>query len=390
MLYFCNMRYRKIQATQLFTGKEILENEVLIWDENNRLDAIVSSEDAGDDIEMMNGLLSPGFVNCHCHLELSHMKNAIEEDTGLLDFVGKIMRLRQFPEEEISNAIKNADQEMYENGIVAVGDICNTHHTINTKSNSQLQYLNFIELAGFLPSLSAERWNRGLQLKEEFQKIGKTSIVPHAPYSVSENLFEKINNNAENAIISMHNQETPDEDFLFQNKTGKFLELYKKMNADIDFFQPSGKSSLQTVLPYLDKAQAILLVHNTCTTEKDIQFAINLSQKRQQELYWVLCPNANWYIERKTPPVDLLRKENATICLGTDSIASNYQLSIWAEIQSIRTKFPNIPLVEMLQWATINGANALGLSKDLGSFEEGKKPGCLLIDTETQKIKRVL
>lgn len=384
------MSIRKIQAQQFFTGTEMLENKVLFLDANNTILDIVAPEEAGENIEILEGILSPGFINCHCHLELSHMKNAIEEGTGLMDFVGKIMRLRQFPETEILDAIAKADQEMYENGIVAVGDICNTFHTIPTKQNSRLHYRNFIELAGFLPELAEERFANGLRLKEKYAEVGPTTIVPHAPYSVSKNLFENINNDSQGNIISIHNEETPDENLFFQEKKGAFLELYKRMNANIEFFQPNGKTSLQTYLPYLDKVSSILLVHNTCTSQEDIQFAKNTTLKNQQNLYWTLCPNANWYIERKMPPIDLLRSEDATICIGTDSIASNYQLSIWSEIQRIQAHFPHIEIAEILSWATLNGAKALGMLEKLGSFEKGKQPGVVLIDVEKNEVKRIV
>lgn len=381
------MAFRKIQATKLFTGKEILENTVLVLDENGTVESILNIEDAGDNIERMDGILSPGFVNAHCHLELSHMRNAVEEGTGLMDFVGKIMRLRQFPETEILDAIEKADKEMQENGIVAVGDICNTFHTISTKQSSPIQYHNFIEIAGFLPQQATERMKNGLHLKTKYEQVGPTSIVPHAPYSVSQELFGKINEDSHDKIISIHNEETPDENLFFREKKGAFLELYKRMNANIDFFEPSGKSSIQTYLPHLDKPSSILLVHNTISDQADIQYAERLAQQNEQQLYWTLCPNANRYIERKMPPIELLRTEGVHICLGTDSIASNYSLSILSEIQRIRLHFPMTPIAEMLTWATWNGASALGLQSQLGSFEKGKRPGVILISEELDKVK---
>lgn len=384
------MVFRKLQATQLFTGKEILENSVLVLDENGIVDAIVTSTEAGDNVEKLDGILSPGFVNCHCHLELSHMRGAIDEGTGLISFVGKIMRLRVFPEDTILDAIEKADWEMYENGIVAVGDICNTFHTLAAKSKSNIQYHNFIEVAGFLPQQAEERMSNARALKEKYAQVGPTTIVPHAPYSVSSALFEKINTDSSGKIVSIHNEETPDENLFFQEKKGAFLDLYKRMNADISFFQPSGRSSIQTYLSHLDKLSTLLLVHNTYADKEDIQYAQTQTRRNGQNLYWALCPNANWYIERAIPPIDLLRSENATICLGTDSIASNYQLSIWAEIQRIHAHFPQVALQEMLTWATINGAMALGLQKQLGSFEKGKQPGVVSINLKENHIKRII
>src|SRR5438045_7598910 len=114
------MRIRKFQADQLFTGYKSLDNDhVLITDEEGMIKEISKINDAGDEVQKLNGILSPGLVNCHCHLELSHMKGMIPEKTGLVDFVFKVVTERHHPEEEILEAISKAEEEMLENGIVA-------------------------------------------------------------------------------------------------------------------------------------------------------------------------------------------------------------------------------------------------------------------------------
>ena len=96
--------------------------------------------------------------------------------------------------------------------------------------------------------------------------------------------------------------------------------------------------------------------------------------------FWCLCPNANQYIEQTMPPIELLRTGAANIIVGTDSYASNWSLNILDELKTIQQHHPQIPLEEMLGWATINGARALQMEKHLGSFETGKKPGIVLIE----------
>jgi cytosine/adenosine deaminase-related metal-dependent hydrolase len=103
------------------------------------------------------------------------------------------------------------------------------------------------------------------------------------------------------------------------------------------------------------------------------------------QVFWCLCPNANRYIENTLPNIPLLLQANCTITLGTDSLASNHQLSLISEIQTIHQAYPEIPLSEMLHWATINGAKALNRSSQLGSFEIGKKPGLVLIENMTNE-----
>ena len=112
----------------------------------------------------------------------------------------------------------------------------------------------------------------------------------------------------------------------------------------------------------------------------------------------MVCPNANQYIEQTMPPIELLRSQHANSIIGTDSYASNWSLNIVDELKTIQQHHPSIPLAEMLQWATINGANALQMSDTLGSFEKGKKPGVVLIEgvdasgllTKSAKAKRLI
>jgi cytosine/adenosine deaminase-related metal-dependent hydrolase len=174
----------------------------------------------------------------------------------------------------------------------------------------------------------------------------------------------------------LHNQETPDENDFFKTKTGSFLGMYERTKVNLDFFEATGLSSLQSVLPIFKNAAASILVHNSFTNANDIAAV----KKQMPNTFWCLCPNANQYIEQTLPPIELLRSNGAHIIVGTDSYASNWSLNIVDELKTIQKHLPNIPLDEMLGWATINGARALQMEKHLGSFEQGKKPGVVVIE----------
>lgn len=377
------MRYRKFKADFIFDGRKILEKgKVLITNEKGIIESIVNEAEAGDDVQIFRGLLSPGFINCHCHLELSHMKNVIESGTGLVDFLITVVGKRGFEKEIIAEALVAADAEMYENGIVAVGDVCNTADTLPVKLKSKINYYNFIETIGFTEERAAVLFERFQQLYSDFITAGllNTSIVPHAPYTISGVMFKLINDFSAGKIVSIHNQETRAENELYRENAGDFFRLYRHLNIDTAFFQAHSKSSLQSYLPLLNKAKALLLIHNTFTTQHDIEFALRESKVNEQDLFWCFCPNANLYIENKFPDIELFAKSNCNIILGTDSYSSNQSLNILEEMKTLQKHFPFLETERLLQWATLNGATALEMDNIAGSFEKGKQPGIVLIN----------
>jgi cytosine/adenosine deaminase-related metal-dependent hydrolase len=349
---------------------------VLITQKDGTIEGLVGIEDAGEDIQNFEGLLTPGLINAHCHLELSHMKGMIPAHMGLQEFVKQIVALRKVEAHVIEEAIEAAEEEMYQNGIVAVGDICNTLDTLSLKEKHKIAYYSFVELYDLDPTRAYDKMQTGLKIQDAFQdKCIRASLVPHAPYSVSFNLWKLLSTHFGSHTITMHNQETSDENEFFEKKSGSFLGMYERTKVSLDFFEATGLSSVQSVLPFFKKANRSILVHNSFTSTADIKAV----QKEMPNTFWCLCPNANQYIEQTMPPIELMRANNVSIVIGTDSYASNWSLNILDEIRTIQKYHPSIPLAEMLVWATMNGARALQMEKGLGSFEKGKKPGIVLI-----------
>ena len=322
------------------------------------------------------------------------MKGIVPEKTGLVDFVYQVVTERHHSEADILRSIQEGEEEMIRNGIVAAGDICNNVLTLTQKQKGNLHYYNFIEASGWLPGVSVARFERAKDLFESFTSSAgerlHNSIVPHAPYSVSENLWKSIQPFFENRTVSMHNQETAFEDEFFLSGTGDFQRMYSLMKIDNSHHRPTKKSSLQSNFSHLIDAANIILVHNTFTKQEDIDHIRSLTTHGiTPDVFFCCCPNANLYIENQLPPIDLLRKNHCSIVLGTDSLASNHQLDILEEIQTIRKHF-NVPDEELLTWATSNGAKALQMNEKLGSFEQGKEPGVLNIDEELRLIGKII
>ncbi len=370
--------YLKFKPQSLFTGHTIIEggNRVVVTTKDGNIVDIIPASEAGEDIQELDGLLCPGFINAHCHLELSHLKDAIPTETGLSEFVKQIVPKRAATQEVIEAAIEAAENEMYNNGIVAVGDICNTADTIAAKTKGKIAYYNFVEIYGLDPLLATQKMNEGLLLQAQYEAANlKAVVIPHASYSVPAALLELLAKKYGSHTVSIHNQETKAENDFFEKKIGAFVDMYARVGVDLDFFTPTKTTSLQSVLPYLKDAAKTIWVHNSFTSESDIKAV----QATNTDAYWCLCPNANQYIENTMPPVQLLREQHANIVIGTDSYASNWSLNMLDELKKIQAHNSKIPLAEMLTWITSNGARALQMEGKLGSIEIGKKPGLSLI-----------
>lgn len=369
---------------------------MLVVNDEGKVIDIVNFSDAGDDIEELKGILSPGLINCHCHLELSHLKNVIPPHTGLIDFLCSVVTKRGYGVEKISAAIIKAEKEMYANGIVAVGDIGNTTDTGFVKSKSKIRWQNFVEVLNFYDAKAVETIAHykaiATALGNELttQSSGhRIALTPHAPYSISAKTFQLINEATKGQIISIHNQETAAEDELYKTGVGDFLKLFSIFGINSSPFPVTGKSSIRSYLPYFNNGQTIFLVHNTFMPEEDILWANEHASENGLKLLYCLCPNANFYIENKLPDVSLFQKHNCELVLGTDSYSSNWQLSIVKEVQAL-LQHTSVSVEQALQMATINGAKALKWENELGSFEKGKKPGVVLIADDFSSSERII
>lgn len=377
---------RKISATYVFPGnKSPLKNGILICDDEGKILDIKDTggqlkEEAG--LEHYSGILVPGFVNAHCHLELSHLKGKIPEKKGLGEFIGNINKLRNLETENVvESAIKKTDRQLSAEGIVAVGDVSNTLLSLETKRKSRIYYYTFAEAFGFYPTRADRAFDFACFTEKMFHENQlAASVVPHSAYSVSVPLFKRITNKAvtQQSLLSIHNQESEAEQQFFRDGTGPIAHhLQNNLGLDISHWQPTGENSLSVALDYLPADNQLLLVHNIFTIENDIEKL--KSGRNAENTFLVLCPNSNLYIENRLPDVPLFRKHHLNICLGTDSLASNHKLSVLSEMITIQQYFPEIQLEELVKWATFDGARALQIENRFGSFETGKNPGVNLI-----------
>jgi cytosine/adenosine deaminase-related metal-dependent hydrolase len=389
---------RYLSADYIFpASSEPVKDGTVVLDESGEIIDLLNSNQSSEisgTIERHQGIIVPGFVNSHCHLELSHLYGKIPKGTGLVSFISAVISQRAADESQVLSAMKTYDQLMFDNGIVAVGDISNNHFSKSVKQESQIYYHTFVELLGFDPARAETVFQKALDLKAEFAPLS-ASIAPHAPYSVSEKLFSLLNKYSEghDNLFSMHNQESEPENELFLNKTGAFIDFYTRLNLDLSFFEASSQTSLESLLPLMPANQKVLLVHNTFTNSEDISAA----KHSKQEIHWCFCPNANLYIEQRLPDINLFLNSGFNITIGTDSLASNDKLCILSELKTIKEHLSELPSSQLIRWATLNGAEFLGIESKFGSIEKGKAPGLNLIShvngteiTHLSQIQRLI
>lgn len=319
------------------------------------------------------GMLVPGFINAHCHLELSHLRGKFETGTGLISFLKSVVAFRETDPEDVMRAIDEADGEMRREGIVAVGDISNKTDTAQTKRRSPVHYHTFVEAFDFLQEgLAKNMFEQYRKVYDGFEGIPR-SLVPHAPYSVSQQLFAMIREFSSGAsgIQSIHNQESPEEDKLFMTGGGAYRAFWESFGFSMENFQASGKDAVACITGQMDPGHHLLCVHNTCMDSGQIKRMMAWNP----EVSFVSCPNANLFIENRLPDYRSFVNCGARMVLGTDSLSSNWRLSILSEIQTVLRYNSWLSLEEVLKWACYNGAVALKLESELGSFEKGKQPG---------------
>lgn len=351
----------------LFTGVELLPRRTLVLSETGVVESIL--EGISEGAAYHEGLLSPAFVNAHCHLELSHLRGKIQRHTGMAGFVRALQPIRdKFTEDEKAEAIEAALLEMHQGGIAGIGDICNGSTTLSPKQDHpEFLYHNFIELFGLNPNAAEEIFFRGLDLLREFGR--HTSVTLHAPYSMSIALRDKLLGYAQRREwpVSIHLLESKEERQLFEDLEGPLLDFIRDIGAV--FQAHTYPSVIDFVTESLPHNCNVLLVHNTEMTPEELATIAD----GWPRTWFALCPLANQYIHGSLPDARMFATYPDRVCLGTDSLAGNDRLSILAEMQALQAAF-GIESEMLLRWGTLNGASALGLDPSRFRVAVGSHP----------------
>ena len=380
-----NLRY--ISAQYILVGDTLLKRGIITVRSNGEIIGVEDTEgDLGEsrNIEFYNGILIPGFVNCHCHLELSGFSGVAPENTGLPGFLAAMRRNSGTPKNE--GAMKRADRDMFDQGIVLCGDVCNSADSFEVKKDSQISYHNFVELFGSLPMSADARIASAKEIMAESETASISfSATPHSVYSVSIPLMRKIKELGEdNKVSSIHFMESASEAEYILERSGMLAGSFKTDGLFLE--EGFGYNDhVSAINDGVAEDSNLILVHNTFADKKTVSKMVS-----RPNTYWCLCPNSNLYIEGVLPPVAMLIVEGATLVIGTDSLASNKGLSILEELKTLQFSFPELTISQLISWATTNGARALRRDDTFGTLEKGKRPGILLLEGADMVEMRLL
>jgi aminodeoxyfutalosine deaminase len=342
---------------------------------------------AGAVEERAEGALLPGLVNAHCHLELSVAAGLVKGGRGLVDWVGTLAATPPVTPAARQAAAAQAAAAAARLGTAAIGDVGNTLDAVDGIARAGLRGTLFHELVGSREAASggaladaareraaAATWPAGLAYVP----------APHAPYSVGADLLRRIFAAAARAGVatSIHVAEDEDELALLRDGSGRWPAVLHALGV-----APGSRTPGKAPLAYLASLGAFdapappLLVHMVHACPEDRALA------RRAGATVVLCPRSNLHIGGRLPDVEKLLDEGVPVALGTDSLASVDDLSLWAEMATLAAGFPAVPAARWLQAATAGGARALGLAA-CGALAPGKRPGLLdvLLDDVTDPV----
>lgn len=383
-----------IKAQKIFDGERFIKENTLVIENNTIKDIFYVSDEQEkhiENIELYEGIICPGFINAHCHLELSYLKNQFTPHTGMVSFLKQMMQKRNlFDKDFIIEKVNEWDKTMQSNGIAVVGDIVNSVDTLEAKRKSKIKYINFVEFFGLNKDYTKSIFEKSIDVYNKFINNNlQAYLVPHSPYSLSESLWELFFNYSENGndntLSSFHFMESPSEwSFLFDKKNTAlekyFINDLNYKASDIKHIRQNFKERLKK---YLNVFNKVILVHNTFLNLDAINY-LNLNDYKNK-IFFCLCPNANLFIENKLPDIEMINNFSGQICLGTDSLASNYTLNIIDEINTL-LKYFELNIEKVLMWATSNGAKALHVNKEYGYIQKNFRTPVNIICIQGNKV----
>ena len=330
----------------------------------------------------VRGVVFPGLVNAHTHIELSNLRGKIAGGRGFVQWVDTLVatRTESTPDEE-AEAVDLAVADLARFGTVAVGEITNSLSAVAALARSGLAGSVFHEVVGLNRDVVMKRIE-GLRAELETQvPTWPTSDlayapVPHTLYTLHVDAARALLESARERglVSSVHLAEHPAERRAIEQGDGPIPEWFQ---ARFKTTPELPRRPLFDVAAHVGALRAgVMLVHLTEARQDE------LARVAESGASAVFCPRSNLYIEGKLPPLLAARAAGLDVALGTDSLASNASLDVLAEAKALADRFSSVPADDLITMATWNGAKALG-RKDLGRIAKGARPGIYAVSVDS-------
>ncbi len=331
---------------------------------------------SGKVLDLRDLALLPALSNLHAHLELSVLRYRLTPSGSFTSWVKNLIRKRtEYSVNEAKEAAERALKELWREGVGIVADVGNTGLTIPLLRSSRFFGVYFREVIDF-------RGNTDIKNFPKAEKNGRISfsLSPHSPYSVSPLLIQAIKSWTRRAGLpfSIHVAESPEEVVFVKEGAGPIRSLLEERGQLHPGFEVPGTSPVAYLerLGVLD--EATICVHAVQLEPSDIEIMAKRKVKP------CLCPRSNIFLGVGLPPLPALLKAGLKPCIGTDSLASNDRLSVFAEMEALRRAYPQVSPEVILLMGTLWGAEAAGI-RDLGGIFPGARPELVGIESEVSE-----
>lgn len=338
---------------------------------------------SGPVVDVGRVALLPGLVNAHTHLELSYLRGALPPTDDFVGWIRGVMGARATPAPAavVGGAIDRALADARRSGTAVMGDISNTLIPYAPFARSGLAGVVFHELLGFAVPDPAERVDRAVARIQAASSVGgpnvRLGLAAHAPYSVSPGLFREIRaaqaRGAVSTPCSVHLAESEAESEFIATGRGP----WRRLLDDLGVWDPEWTAPGGSPVEYLDRLgwldDHVLVVHAVHTSARDLEL---LARKG---VTVVTCPRSNRLTGAGDPPLAAAYARGVRVAIGTDSLVTVPDLSLFAELAAVRALAPGVPAATLLESATRQGAAALGVDREFGTLEPGRRAALLAV-----------
>ena len=300
---------RKTASFVYTLDKEPIRNGYVEYDDVDG--KIISVGECTPDEEVHPGAIVPGFVNAHCHIELSHLHLKFRKGTGMAGFIDQINALRDWAGRDVKEELTHRWMDkMWDDGVSAMADISNDDSSFDVKKAHSLYTRTFLEVFGSEPEMCERVMKEVAELQAVADAAGiDAAPTPHSCYTMSPQLLSaSAAEGLKSGFLSYHSQESQEEEDLLVSGTGAMYENRKRSGMSTP--PVTGESSLKYFLNRLASVkdapyeEHILLVHNVCLQQSDVDAV----KKVMKNPFFAVCPLSNVFIHNALPPIELMRR----------------------------------------------------------------------------------